>query len=277
MANFTDSPQIEEHQIEARRREIEEQHMRDWKRLKTAQGGTPHFPIGLQYVTLALLSFCLFFTGLITVTIILTRVPQVSLLFGGMSWVLCVALYRIGLPYQIRDAAQRLHTWDNPALIETLCQMLTWADADIRGYARASLTRLLPQLQPDEQVRIDAASRDALCKMLNANTARREPQLVIAILEAFERMEVLDAIPAVSRLLKTPPSSFSAHVREVAQHCLNSLQSAKQRQSHQSILLRPTSQTATDFLLTPASAPSTTAPEELLRPTAETQSQTGST
>jgi hypothetical protein len=247
-------------------RHHEKQLRRDWKKLKAAQKGTPHFPLWLQYLTRGLAAF--YFFSIICL-ILFNSHGTGSIVFGVAFWIVVAfaCVDKLGFPHSIRNAAKRFHEWDNWAIMGTLCEMLLWGDKDIQGYARTGLTRLLPQIRESGQSPLTGMQRDILRRMLTPTNAKQDPEFVLAILGMFQRTESLDVIPDLMRLRNAAPTAYSALVREEVQHCLDSLRAAKERQTHQATLLRPTSQTATDYLLTPASAPSETRPDELLRPT----------
>jgi hypothetical protein len=134
---------------------------------------------------------------------------------------------------------------------------------------KPALTRLLPDLKPDEANQLDSRQRQCLYRMLEPTNADGEDApLLAAILIALGKMEDEAAIPYVERLAQaTVHTQRGEQIQEQARQSLALLQQCAERRQMSQTLLRAAqpSEPSGDILLRPASGVPTTDPDQLLR------------
>ena len=168
-----------------------------------------------------------------------------------------------------RTAAYFLIFSQSKHAIRPLIRILHWHDAKLRAGAAEALTRLLPTIQANDSEILTPNDRIALGAKLHPRNVRKNPEFVLAILAAFERVGFGSSIPHVKPLtLRQPKTPTETRIYEAANRCLRALEWRAAHQDAHWTLLRPSGSAADspDILLRPASAAGTADPATLLRP-----------
>ena len=169
-----------------------------------------------------------------------------------------------------------------------LVQTLQVENTSVRNLAKQTLIKLLPNLQANHAALLGEYERKILLRQLaispneighrditelfSRTAYRREVDLRVAILKAYEQVGGAKELLTVERLARGLPtlpstSKFPTEVCEAARECLPFLQSRVSEQRASEQLLRPSSiqNTSTDLLLRPAVSERDALPEQLLR------------
>ncbi len=132
-----------------------------------------------------------------------------------------------------------------------------------RRAAQEALLKELPFLRAPVYERFDESQREAL-RMLCAET--RDAELAVLLLEAYEWVEDVEALPHVLRVADGRGKVGRARrVLEAARHCVRFLEAVQRERRDASTLLRPAMPDGSR-LLRPAGGTPTTPDSQLLRP-----------
>jgi hypothetical protein len=160
---------------------------------------------------------------------------------------------------------------EDPHTMSLLIDLLDSSDDALYRAAHEKLPRLLRRLQASDALLLTAKQRDRLQLALMGN----HKALVLAILKAFEQVGDQAALPTVQKLAAGEwQAAQDSAVRAAAAECLPFLVQRIQQAGMSRTLLRPSDSLSLpdETLLHPAGASADTAPDELLRPTAEENS-----
>ncbi len=141
-------------------------------------------------------------------------------------------------------------------------------DARTKIAIARTLFRLLPQLTPESSGNLTNKHRNALYRILRTNNLDREASIVLATLDALERLNDTNAIPGVKALSQSTGTSPRQHtIREKARVVLIHLEEVRANSEMGSQLLRAAMPTVSGAeLLRPASKSHEEEPQLLLRP-----------
>ncbi len=182
---------------------------------------------------------------------------------------------------------QELSKNHDTALIGPLVDTLNVESTPVRNLSKRGLIPLLPTLKASDADLLTDARRARLLRLLaispnssghrditelfSRSAYRREVDLRVSILKAFEQTGGAKELATVERLSRGLPGlqggTVPAEVRQAAAECLLYLQSRVQGQRASEQLLRPSSADTTsgDVLLRPASSQIEVVPEQMLR------------
>ena len=161
-------------------------------------------------------------------------------------------------------------------------------NTQVRSLSKTALTSMLPQLKANDSEMLTSAHRDRLIRLLtispndkgyrdltelfSRSAYRREIDVRVAILKAYEQIGGPKELPQVERLAKgqihwQSASKVPLEIQEAAQQCLPALQARTSEHQASQQLLRASSGDAvpSDILLRPADERPDTSPEQLLR------------
>ncbi|HZP82120.1 MAG TPA: hypothetical protein VFB21_10805 [Chthonomonadaceae bacterium] len=172
-----------------------------------------------------------------------------------------LALTLLGFSGQPSEA---LH-YNDVRLVGPLAEALKWPDPHIQSIAATALTRLLPRLRASDAGLLNASQRVGLCHALEG----AKPDLILAILRAFEQVGDGSAAPFVERLARGKGAAArEKRIQEAAQECLPYLQLLAAQERASQTLLRPAGipDVPPESLLRPAASTPETDPQQLLRP-----------
>ena len=130
--------------------------------------------------------------------------------------------------------------------------------------ARQKLIQILPEMQPDESMNLNAAQWRKLYMVLRGDDAH----LIMATLEALKNAGNADALVPVRAIAEgKSPAGQNEALRYLARRCLPAIEERAAQSKNVSTLLRATNAPAIsgDTLLRPASSSVETPPEQLLR------------
>lgn len=166
-----------------------------------------------------------------------------------------------------KAAALAIARFEDLRAIGPLAEALEFKEPQVRTIASRALIRLLPRMQASDAALLSPTQRACLNRALKG----RNPELILAVLKAWEQVGDADAIDNV-RALASGRMEGGQYQRIVAaaSECLPFLRQNTERQQVGAHLLRPVavSLTPSNDLLRPAPPDGLTAPtNQLLRPT----------
>jgi hypothetical protein len=126
-------------------------------------------------------------------------------------------------PRELVAISNALLSFDDPKVIGALVAGLSVPDPRLRIAVHDKLLTLLPQASAADLAEVTATQRQPLRKLLSLNP-ENDSQLIIAVIEAFERMGDTSALPEVRRLAASQGTTQKTRsVRDAAEHCMKSL------------------------------------------------------
>ncbi len=177
-------------------------------------------------------------------------------------------MYRFTLTSRHTQLARELADLDDIEGLGRLTEVLEWPDPEIQNIAAVALTRMLPRLKASDAGLLSPPQRTGLCRQLKMSSAASYPELLMAILKAFEQVGDAECVPYVRNLADTPPfTARQRKVRNAAAECLPYLMARAEQTHGNRVLLRASSSGTlqTTGLLRPASAAPDTNHVQLLR------------
>lgn len=166
-----------------------------------------------------------------------------------------------------RAAALAIARFDDVRAVGPLAEALEFKDKYVLSIASRALIRLLPHMQASDASLLSPAQRACLDRVMKGGN----PELILAVLKAWEQVGDADAIDNVQDLAYgRMEGGRYPKVVAAARECLPFLRQSAERHQVGAQLLRPVDNSVTSprDLLRPASSDaSTTPPNELLRST----------
>ena len=128
--------------------------------------------------------------------------------------------------------------------LDTFAQVidaLEFDEVDTRAAIRATLRRLIPQIDRDEYGRLSRDQRQYLIRELSPYTkiANRNEAYSITLLDLFTRCAEVNALGHARRLARTGGPAGDPDVRRAAQKCAESIESSLRTEGEQHNLLLP--------------------------------------
>jgi hypothetical protein len=167
-----------------------------------------------------------------------------------------------------RNAISALARYDDIRAVGPLTEALDYRDRGLADAAVPKLAEFLPRLQSGDAALLDDAQRRILDRVL---LKHRKPDLVLAILAAYEQVGDAKSLEAVERLAAGEGRcAKDRRVREAAIDCHAALKQRAQAERDAQTLLRPVyTGDPEGTLLRPAHGPGDADAKVLLRPAME--------
>jgi len=163
-----------------------------------------------------------------------------------------------------KNAAGALARYDDVRGVGFLAEALEYGDKGIEREAETALVRLLPRLRATDHALLNEPQRRCLDRAL---VKRRNPELALAILAAYEQVGDEKSVEVVERIASGQiPAIKDRRIIERAAEVLPALRHRAELVRAAQTLLRPADKADADILLRPASGPPTGPIETLLRP-----------
>lgn len=157
--------------------------------------------------------------------------------------------------------ARQLGKIADPRAVNILAKASLEGDEISRIVAKSSLCRVLTYLKSSDTAHVSEEGMATLFRLLED----KDPDLVIAILKAFEQIGSAIALPHVEHISKS--SSYPNRVRQAALECLPFLHAHIERARLRTTLVRPAENPApAESLLRSASSTADTPSDQLVRP-----------
>ncbi len=153
--------------------------------------------------------------------------------------------------WQRGKLSRMLAKYDDLRAVGPLAQSLEMKEKRVASAAADALIRLLPRLQATDAERLTAGQHACLQRALQG----RNPELILAILKAFEQIGNESDIPAVMQLAGAQTGKrVSPNLQQAASTCLEFLRQKVDRDRARQSLLRPAERETTPaaHLLRPA-------------------------
>lgn len=171
-----------------------------------------------------------------------------------------------------KNATSLLAKYDDLRAVGPMADALDIEDGDIRAVCREALTRLLPRLQASDAALLSPEQRANLNLTLKKADLKRDTELILAILQAWQQVGDEKAVPYVEWLAQLKSDHEAGErVRQAAQACLPYLQERVEKGRLAGTLLRPAESpnSSPETLLRPAPGAAPADPKLLVRPSSQ--------
>ena len=162
---------------------------------------------------------------------------------------------------------ETLGTCRSELAIGPLCDSLSAQDRELKFQIIRALYDVLPKMSEATAATLTPRQKTNITGLLAACDPEKEPELMVVLIDASAKLEILAVIPIVERLVKQGPNVNSTELQHSAAMALTVLNEARESGKSAQTLLRPAAGSdQPQHLLRAASTKSEHPAEELLRP-----------
>lgn len=207
------------------------------------------------------------FLSIVIGMVLIAIVTHNTTMLGSMGSYVSLIAVGAAASQQQKAAAIAIARFDDVRAVGPLAEALEFKDKRVVPMAEQALIRLLPRLKASDAPLLSPEHRVYLNRALKG----KKPELMLAILKAWEQVGDAGAIEEVEKIAAGRGRGGQIpRVVVAAQECLPFLRQSAERQQIGAQLLRPSdgNLTPSDVLLRPSMPHASTEPaDQLLRPT----------
>ena len=210
--------------------------------------------------------------GVFFLSLLLAKFAHITFLLQHWTTYLVVMFTGVAVSQKGKAAALVASRFDDVRVVGPLAEALEFKDKAVLSVATGALIRLLPRMQASDGPLLSPAQRACLNRALQ----RRNFELSLAILKAWEQVGDANAIPDVQSLAEgRGEGGRITKVVQAAKECLPTLRQSAERRQIGAQLLRPAQADPTPLhmLLRPAQPHASTEPSNQLLRSAEGNDQ----